>query len=115
MAKKRSKYNNKPIRVNGMYFRSNLEYERWSELRLLERAKKISNLERQVEFVVFDGFELKGKRIRPIKYIADFTYVRDGKFIVEDAKGVETDVFKIKAKLFRARYGQEIEVYKRGR
>lgn len=46
---------------------------------------------------------------REVKYIADFTY-RDseGNFIVEDAKGFRTDVYKIKKKLMLWRYGIEI-------
>lgn len=47
---------------------------------------------------------------REVKYIADFTY-RDseGNFIVEDAKGFRTDVYKIKKKLMLWRFGIEIK------
>jgi hypothetical protein len=41
-------------------------------------------------------------------YIADFTYTRDGKYIVEDFKGVLTDVFKLKRKLMKAIFNIDI-------
>lgn len=59
----------------------------------------------QTAFVVIP----KVGKEREVKYIADFTY-RDseGNFIVEDAKGFRTDVYKIKKKLMLWRYGIEI-------
>jgi hypothetical protein len=39
---------------------------------------------------------------RKITYVADFQYLRDGKTIVEDVKGVQTPVFRMKLKLFTA-------------
>jgi hypothetical protein len=36
--------------------------------------------------------------------VADFRYHENGRLVVEDTKGMETAVFKIKAKLFRYRY-----------
>lgn len=105
-----SKFNNKKLKVGNMTFDSTKEYRRYQELVLLQRAKKIHNLQRQVKFVLVDGFSIGKKRFQPITYIADFTYEQNGAFIVEDVKGVETDVFRIKAKLFRRRYGQEIKI-----
>lgn len=48
--------------------------------------------------------EKGGKTFRKIEYVADFQYEQDGKIIVEDVKGMETDVFKLKKKLFEYKY-----------
>lgn len=47
--------------------------------------------------------------MRGVKYIADFTYERGGQFVVEDAKGRKTDVYKIKKKLLYKEHGLEIQ------
>ena len=52
MPKKSSKYGNKKIEYNGEVFDSKKEYKRWCELKLLERAGKISDLKRQVKYVL---------------------------------------------------------------
>jgi len=103
-----NKYGNHKVKINGMTFDSNREYERWCELRLLERAKRITDLQRQVKIPLQDGFTLNGKRYQPITYVADFVYTRDGETIVEDAKGYKTDVYQLKKKMYAFRYGKEI-------
>ena len=95
-SRRRSKYGNVPTVVDGIRFASRAEARRYGELKLLERAGKIFALE------VHPCFFLTAD----IKYIADFDYL-DGnnmKIVVEDVKGVQTQAFKIKAKLFRACY-----------
>lgn len=92
--------------VDGITFDSKREATRWLELKLLERAGHITNLTRQVPF------ELKGRdgpiltpTGRVMSYVADFTYVdwqRHGKHVVEDAKGYQTDVSKIKLAILAA-------------
>lgn len=103
-----SKYKAKKVQAFGQSFDSHREFNRYSELRLLEKAGKIQNLDRQVKFVLQDGFTLKGKRIQPITYIADFTYNRGDEYIVEDCKGYRTDIYKLKKKMFQYRYGIDI-------
>lgn len=97
-----TKYRNVPTVVDGIRFASKKEARRWSELRLLEKANQISGLVRQVPY----GLHVNGKLV--CKYIADFVYVENGTEIVEDAKGVRTPEYKIKAKLFEAIYGVKI-------
>ena len=64
---------------------SKKEYNRHKELKLLERSGKISNLRWQVPILLQDGVtDAAGKKIRPIFYTADFTYVENGTDIVED-------------------------------
>lgn len=81
-------------------FDSIKESKRYKELKLLERAGEISNLELQPKFLLQDSFKKNGKAYRKIEYIADFYIANVGKIIVEDVKGLQTDVFKLKHKLF---------------
>jgi hypothetical protein len=95
-------------------FDSVKEYERASELRLLERAKIISNLETQKTLIIKEGFITQDKKkVRAITYKADFFYQNaDGDWIVEDVKGFNkktnkyqtTETFNLKWKLLQARY-----------
>lgn len=73
---------------------------------MLQRAGQISNLQKQVLFVLQEPFTAyDGEKIRAISYVADFTYEdKDGRTIVEDAKGMRTDVYKIKRKMFLYKY-----------
>lgn len=99
-----NKYRNKKIIVDNIKFDSNLEATRYRQLKLLQRAKQISNLRLQVPFILQEGFKKNGKTHREINYIADFVYEENGQTIVEDTKGICTEVFKIKQKLFEYKY-----------
>lgn len=92
--------------VDGYTFDSIAESQRYSQLKLLERAKAIIDLKRQVKFVLID----KSQYGREVSYIADFTYYDGNKLVVEDVKGIKTDIFKLKARLFAERYGFEIKI-----
>lgn len=101
-----SKYGNRKLTApDGQKFDSVKEYHRWGCLRLMERAGVISNLKRQVRY------ELIPKQVgeRACTYIADFTYMEDGKLVVEDCKGMKTDVYKIKKKLMLWVHGIRIK------
>jgi len=119
-----SKYHSKKITVNGETFDSIHEYERWKELRLLERAGMITDLKRQVKFLLiptqyeeYPRFGKKGQPLKPGKrvverecaYIADFVYKEKGREVVEDAKGVRTDEYIIKRKLMLQIHGIKIQ------
>lgn len=118
----RNKYHAKKCVVDGITFDSQKEANRYRELRLLERAGKIKDLELQVAFLLLPaqyGIE-DGKYKcleRELKYIADFVYQEsregpDGTTkwvkVVEDAKGVKTEVYKIKRKLLLKFFGLRI-------
>lgn len=97
-----SKYHAKKVTVNGETFDSKKEYNRWCELCLLQRAGKISDLKRQVKFELLPNQrdpETKKVVERSCDYVADFTYHKDGMFVVEDAKGFTTKDYIIKRKL----------------
>ena len=98
------KYRNKKTQVDMYVFDSAKEAQRYRELKLLERAGEISNLELQPRFLLQESFKKNGKTYRKIDYVADFKYIEKGKTKVEDVKGLQTDVFKIKHKLFEKKY-----------
>lgn len=82
-----AKYNNKKITRNGVTYDSKKEYFRHGELLLMERAGLISNLERQVKYILIPSQRIDGKVVeREVSYIADFTYTENGKTVVEDVK-----------------------------
>lgn len=107
-----SKYHNKKVIYNGIKFDSKKEMERYKNLKILERTNYICSLELQAKFLLQDGYtNAKGKKIRPIYYIADFFYFdyTDRRWVVEDVKGVRTEVYKLKKKLFEYKYNLTID------
>ena len=127
--KKGVKYNNTKIVADGRTWDSKHEYERYCQLKLLERAGVIRDLELQKEFVLIpnqyklearygkNGKRLKDKEIlveRKISYFADFTYIdcETDTQVVEDAKSEITRTDKtyiLKRKMLRYFYGIEIQ------
>lgn len=97
-----SKYGNKKVVVDGEEFDSQLEANRWYELKLLQRAKQIEYLRRQVKFELQPSYKRNGKTIQSINYIADFVYydLNKKKVVVEDTKGFKTETYKLKKKIF---------------
>ena len=112
------KYGTQKTEIDGMKFDSKHEANRWTELKYMERAGLITDLQRQVTFVLIPvQRDYKGKVIeRSVKYIADFVYcANDGngwEQVVEDAKSPVTRtnaVYKIKKKLMLSRFGIQIK------
>jgi hypothetical protein len=93
--------------LDGVTFHSKKEMRRYAELQVLERAGKITDLQRQVRFRI----EVNGVLI--CTYVADHVYttildgVETGQ-VVEDSKGHRTQLYKLKAKLMLAVHGIEI-------
>lgn len=104
----KSKYNANKTEIDGIVFDSELEASRYATLKLLERAGAIQNLKLQPRFLLQEGFTYHGHKERKIEYIADFQYERNGETVVEDAKGMKTDVYKLKRKLFLYKYGDKV-------
>jgi len=101
-----TKYLNKPQKTEDGYFASKKELARWQDLKLLEKAGKITDLKRQVRIPLIVNGYLIGR------YVADHEYVENGKKIWEDVKGRRAgapyQMFKIKAQLVKALYNQTI-------
>jgi hypothetical protein len=94
-SEKKHKYNAKPGYLDGIYFDSQAEMERYAELKLLKTARAIK------DFRVHPRYQISMGRY----YEADFEVIYpDGHVEVEDVKGYETPEFKLKADLFREKY-----------
>ena len=126
----RSKFGNKKVTVGGETFDSHKEYNRWCQLKLMQRAGLIYGLERQVKYkllpTVYETYERysdkTGKRLKDgqkvieheVSYIADFVYkeMKSGKTIVEDVKGYKKgaayDLFVLKRKMMLHFHGIRI-------
>lgn len=103
------KYHNKKTFIDDIKFDSKLEAERYAQLKILERAGVIRDLELQPEYELIPSFKKNGKTWRKTVYKADFRYIlaENDKTIIEDVKGstaVITDVFRLKQKLFEYKY-----------
>lgn len=105
----RSKYHAKKTVVDGITFDSKREADRYLVLKSMEEDGTIENLRRQVRYELVPAFDVDGKHYRPVYYVADFVYVEDGKEVVEDVKGMRTDVYRLKGKLFARRYSKVIK------
>lgn len=121
---KYKKYGNRKTTVDGIEFDSRKEASRYCELKLLQRAGQISNLELQKDFELipaqyeyFERYGKRGQRLKDgkkcvensVKYKADFVYTENGKTVVEDTKGMKTKEYIIKRKLMLYIHGIRIK------
>lgn len=101
--KVRSKYGSHKTQIDGITFESKAEAKRYQELALLERAGHISDLRRQVKYVLLQSKRnAAGYLERETAYVADFVYVNHlGQSVVEDTKSIATRTpeYVIKRKL----------------
>lgn len=124
----RAKYGNRKAVVDGISFDSKKEAQRYTELKTLEKAGKITGLQLQREFElipaqrehtneIYEKGPQKG-RFKPGKlleckcsYVADFVYwdLENNCMVVEDAKGMRTKEYIIKRKLMLYKYGIKIK------
>lgn len=98
------------------------EYKRYLDLIMLEKEGKISDLRRQVKFIIIPeqrepdqvgkrGGKIKGKLLeREASYYADFVYIdnESGEMVVEDTKGYKTKDYILKRKLMLYVHGIRI-------
>jgi|GEM_PF-862850 len=89
---------------DGIVFDSKGEMLRWLDLKLLERAGDISKLRHHVLYpLIVNGIKITD-------YEADFVYEEGGLEVVEDFKGVRTDVYRLKERLMKAVWGIDIRI-----
>lgn len=98
----KNKWRNDPTVVDGIRFASKKEARQDAELVLRFHRGEIAELRRQVLF------PLTVNGVLICDYVADWTYVEDGKLVVRDAKGKRTDVYQLKKKLMHVVHGVEI-------
>lgn len=90
------KYNNEPTEVANIRFDSKKEAERYNLLATMQKAGEIEDLKLQRVFTLQEQFKTPdGELVRAIKYVADFTYIQDGKLIIEDVKSAATRKDKV--------------------
>lgn len=114
--RKAHKYNARATELNGYKFDSISEANRFKELALLESAGKIRGLQIHPCFELQPAFtDRTGRKQRAVRYEADFMYfdIEAGQTVVEDVKGMETQAWLIKRKLFLYHYPElELKVVK---
>ena len=100
-----NKYRNIPKRVDGILFQSTKESRRYSELKALQQAGVIRDLETQPKFKL----EVNGVHITT--YYADFRYHDNERRaeVVEDVKGMRTQLYILKKRLMKALLAIEVE------
>ena len=121
-----AKYHNIKVTYDGIRFDSKREAQRYQQLKMMEKAGYICDLKRQVKYELIPAQYIDGKCVeRAVTYISDFEYYilrplqqktvmadRDaktiGQHVVEDVKGMRTDVYKVKKKLMLYKYGIRI-------
>jgi hypothetical protein len=106
----RNKYGNEKVLAYGRNWDSKAELARYEELRLLEKAGEIHNLNLQPRFIICPSVIIAGERKMPERYyIADFMYYQDC-WIIEDKKSEATrkdKVYRLKRQLFLYQYGDK--------
>ncbi len=105
--KNNTKLNNRSVVIDGITFQSIREGNRYCELKLLQRAGKISDLELQKRYELIPAqyetvetgeyYKVGAKKGQPktkqvcveqsLVYVADFVYKENGQTVVEDSKG----------------------------
>jgi hypothetical protein len=97
--KRKHKYGAQSVEIDGHRFPSKKEAKRYLELKILEKAGRISELRLQVRY----------KLVIDTVYVADFVYREKGEEIVEDVKGHKTRVYLQKKRLMKKQHGIEIK------
>lgn len=105
--KKRNKFNATKVKCDGITFDSRREYQRYGELKLLQMGGEISDLEVHVKY----DFPLRTEKGKFFSYEADFRYLDNatGEIVVEDSKGMVTQIYKLKKSLMMFFYDIEIK------
>lgn len=98
--KRKSKYGAKKVEIDGIKFDSQKEADYYGELKLRLAAKDIKGFCRQAEFVL----------AKDLRYKADFiVFNNDGTSEIIDVKGMQTDVYKNKKKVFEDKFNLRIK------
>lgn len=110
--RKKPKYLNKKVRLDGYVFDSKKECERYLQLFAMQKQGLIRELS------VHPKFQINVNNQPVCTYQADFSYLmaKNGDkfdFVVEDvkSKATKTDLYRLKKKLMRAVLGIEVKEY----
>lgn len=112
-----NKYRNTPttrVTASGAVLRFDSQKEARRYDFLIERVRRgeIGDLRLQVDFTLQEAYtDAEGRRVRAIRYKADFTYrERDRGLVVEDVKSrpTRTKEYSMKKKMLKDRFGIDI-------
>lgn len=86
---------------HGFVADSTAEARRYGQLLLRQRSGEITDLAVHPRYTLAPAFrDGDGHVQRGIEYEADYSYLEDGREVVEDVKGVETQTWRLKRALF---------------
>ena len=106
-----TKYKSKKVEIDGHVFDSKIEARYYEQLKWLQEHNQILFFRIQPRYLLQEAFQKNGKTYRKIEYIADFeVHHLDGSIEVIDVKGMETEAFKIKRKLFEKKYPHRLSL-----
>lgn len=122
--KGRPKYHNKKVEYDGILFDSIKEKDRYIVLKQAEQDGLISELTLQPRWVLLPAKKeryIEHKKTKdvvkertillPMRYTADFSYSKDGEFVVEDVKGSPYTLSKdVPLRLKMMKYFHDIDV-----
>ena len=116
MLRRRAKYSNKIVRIDGHTFDSVQEAERYGELKLLVLAREIEALAVHPTYAL----NVNGQYVGSVEF--DFSYRQAGNYVIEDVKGkdwktgrrvTETELSRFKRRVFEALYERAVTVVER--
>ncbi|MGG1480459.1 DUF1064 domain-containing protein [Bacillus smithii] len=111
MSQQKTKYGSKKVEIDGHVFDSKIEARYYEQLKWLQDNEQILFFRIQPRYLLQEAFQKNGKTFRKIEYIADFeVHHLDGSIEVIDVKGMETEAFKIKRKLFEKKYPHKLSL-----
>lgn len=104
-----SKFKNKKVEEDGIKFDSQLERDYYLHLKQLKQEGIVKDFQMQVKYLLQDGFEYKGEKIRKIEYKSDFTiqYSDEHEEVVDikpNSLMMIRPEFKLKRKLLICKY-----------
>lgn len=113
---KPSKYKNKRVEIDGIKFDSKSEGQYYLFLKEKKQKGEIAGFKCQVEFTLQEGFVSPStfRKVRPIIYRADFVVqdIEGGEEVIDvkGARNFQTDVFKLKHKLFEYKFKRPLKI-----
>lgn len=108
----KNKYKNKKVEYDGIKFDSKMERDFYIHLKKLQANGLVYEFFMQKNYVLIDAYTRSdGTKVRASYYKADFeVHYSDNRIEVIDIKGMLTDVFKLKQKIFETRYPFELKL-----
>lgn len=98
------------MRVDGIWFDSTIEANRYKILKALEYSGHIKNLRVHPKYEITPAGEFGGIKQRATHYVADFEYEHNGELVTEDVKGQVTSDAIRKMKQFAATYDRQVYI-----